>query len=474
MVFSTREFGVFFVLVFFLTWALSDRVRARNTFLGAASLFFYACWSPLYLTLILFSVASNFYATRLMHPTEGRRRKVWLWVGIGSNLVILFAYKYLGFATGSLQLLFEALELDLQVPYIKFLLPVGISFYTFQSMSYTVDVYYRRFEPVKSLIEFGTFVSFFPQLVAGPIVRASDFLPQLKARSTLTDAQAGEAIHRILVGLVKKVAISDFLAVNMVDRVFENPAMYSSVEVLVGVYAYALQIYCDFSGYSDIAIGTARLLGFHIPENFAMPYRARNLRDFWRRWHISLSTWLRDYLYKPLGGSMGKWRWLTYRNLFITMLLGGLWHGPGWTWVAWGGLHGLGLAWVRLFDERRKARGRPEPTALWRQAVGIFLTFHFVCALWILFRAKTFPKAMEVFQALGEFSVQTPNLPVSVLLAMGAGYLGHFLPDVVPKTSIRIFQRLPALGWAVVAAGVVYFLTLVASSDVVPFIYFQF
>jgi len=474
MVFSTLEFAVFFVIVFFLTWALSDRVRARNVLLGAASLFFYSCWSPLYLTLILFSVVSNFYATRLMHPAEGGRRKLWLWVGVASNLGILFAYKYLGFATGTLGMLVGTLGLDVGVPHIKLLLPVGISFYTFQSMSYTVDVYYRRLEPTKSLVEFGTFVSFFPQLVAGPIVRAKHFLPQLRERSVLTDAQAGEAVHRVLTGLVKKVAISDYLAVNLVDRVFENPSMYSSLEVLVAVYAYALQIYCDFSGYSDIAIGTARLLGFRIPENFDLPYRAQNLRDFWRRWHISLSTWLRDYLYKPLGGSRGGWRWLTYRNLFITMLLGGLWHGPGWTWVAWGGLHGLGLAWVRWFDERRKARGLPAPASAWRRAAGIFLTFQFTCALWVLFRAKTFPKAMEVFESLGDLSLQTPNLPWTVLAVMAAGYLGHLLPDVVPRTSVKLFRRLPALGWAVVSAAVVYCLTLVASSEVVPFIYFQF
>ena len=474
MIFSTAEFAVFFVAVFFLTWALADRVRSRNIFLGAASLFFYSCWSPLYLGLILFSVVSNFYAARAMAPAEGRRRKIWLWVGVASNLGILFAYKYLGFATSSLQMLMEALELGIQVPYIKLVLPVGISFYTFQSMSYTVDVYYRRFKPTESLLEFLTFVSFFPQLVAGPIVRARDFLPQLKVQSKLTDAQAGEAIHRILLGLVKKVAISDYIAVNLVDRVFENPAMFSSVEVLVAVYGYALQIYCDFSGYSDIAIGTARLLGFHIPENFALPYRAQNLRDFWRRWHISLSTWLRDYLYKPLGGSRGLRRWFTYRNLFITMLLGGLWHGPGWTWVAWGGIHGLGLAWVRFFDEKRKTEGKPEPTVWWRRAIGIFLTYHVVCALWILFRAKTFPKAMEIFGVLGELSFQTPNLPGMVLVAMAAGYLGHVLPDSVPSASVRMFQKLPAFGWAVVAAGVVYFLTLVASSDVMPFIYFQF
>ncbi|MBM4370406.1 MAG: MBOAT family protein [Deltaproteobacteria bacterium] len=473
MVFSTAEFGVFFVLVFFVTWALGDRTRGRNLFLGAASLYFYACWSPLYLLLILFSVATN-YAAAILLSRPGARRRLWLAAGVISNLAILFAYKYLGFATSSLQLLADALDLGVKVPVLSLVLPVGISFYTFQSMSYTVDVYRGDLPACKNPWDFLTYVAFFPQLVAGPIVRARDFIPQLSRPSAVTDAQAGEAIHRILLGLVKKVAISDFLAVNLVDRVFENPAMYSSVEVLVGVYAYALQIYCDFSGYSDIAIGTARLLGFHLEENFALPYRAASLREFWRRWHISLSTWLRDYLYVPLGGSRGLRRWHTYRNLFITMLLGGLWHGPGWTWVAWGGLHGLGLAWERFLEGRRKDRVPAAAPSGWRRALGIVVTFHVVCALWVLFRARSFPRAMEVFGALGELTFQTPNLPWTVLLALAAGYLGHLLPDALPRASVRWFQRLPAAGWAAVAAAVIYTLGLVASSEVVPFIYFQF
>ncbi len=490
MLFATQEFAVFFVVIFFATWALSRRIFLRNLMLGLASLFFYMCWNPWYVLLILFSVASNFYASRKVHeagdgdrlqlriPPFGtlvkvRSRAFWLWLGIGANLAILFGYKYLGFAASTLQYLLLLGGVEWEIPFGRILLPVGISFFTFQSMSYTIDIYYRRLEPCRRFLDFMTFVAFFPQLVAGPIVRARDFVPQLAVRRGLTDAEAGRAVHRVIVGLVKKVAISDYLAINLDDRVFANPEMYSSLEVLVGVYAYGLQIYCDFSGYSDIAIGTAKLLGFDICENFNVPYRARNMQDFWRRWHISLSTWLRDYLYIPLGGNRGS-AWFTYRNLFITMLLGGLWHGPSWTFVAWGGLHGIGLAWVRYQSDRRKRAGRGLPRDPWRRAWATFLTFNFVMALWVLFRAKTFGSAMAVFAAMGELTFDTVNLHASVLLALTAGYFGHIVPRRWYEGTVQGFSRLPGVAQAAGVMAVVWGLSKIASADVVPFIYFQF
>jgi D-alanyl-lipoteichoic acid acyltransferase DltB (MBOAT superfamily) len=264
-------------------------------------------------------------------------------VSIVSNLGILFFFKYADF--------FVQDVLHLPVGRLGLILPAGISFHTFQSLSYTIDVYRRQLKATRSVVTFATFVLFFPQLVAGPIVRAQELLPQLETLPALDHARATAGLFRIAVGLFKKIALADRLAMIIVERVFEAPERFSAIEVLAGIYGYALQIYLDFSAYSDIAIGSADLLGFELPENFRTPYRASNLQEFWRRWHISLSTWLRDNLYIPLGGNHGA-PWMTYRNLILTMVLGGLWHGASWAFVVWGALHGLGLAATRFFQRR--------------------------------------------------------------------------------------------------------------------------
>jgi len=355
-----------------------------------------------------------------------------------------------------------ALHLDVVVP-------VGISFYTFQSLSYTIDIYRGKLEPVDTPLSYLIFVAFFPQLVAGPIVRAADFLPQLRPLPAMSAQQGGRGLFWIGVGLVKKVVIADLLAVNIVDRVFETPARYTSAELLAGVYGYAAQIYCDFSAYSDIAIGSALLLGLTLPVNFNAPYRAHNLQSFWRRWHISLSSWLRDYLYISLGGSRGG-AWKTYRNLALTMLLGGLWHGAGWTFVAWGALHGGGLAVTRAFQ---RATGGGETRGVVR-ALMIIGTFHYVCLGWIFFRAPSFERAWEILTGLFSFSGGTANVTWLIWALLAAGALTHVVPDRAVHACRDLAVRLPAPVQGLLLVATVVGIQYARTTQVVPFIYFQF
>jgi alginate O-acetyltransferase complex protein AlgI len=334
----------------------NGRTYARLVILFLVSCIFYHAWAAAMhgayqymLALLLGTIVLDFYLALWISRTQDAFwRRALLVLSIASNLGILGVFKYYDFfAIDVLQLSVDPLEL---------VLPAGISFHTFQSMSYTVDVYRKKLEPTRSVLHFATFVLFFPQLVAGPIVRATELLPQLTNLPKYDYHRAADGLFRIVVGLFKKIALSDFLARAIVDRAFQNPDQYSSVEMLAAVYGFALQIYLDFSAYSDIAIGSAQVLGFELPENFRTPYRSSNLQEFWRRWHISLSTWLRDYLYIPLGGSK-RGGWFTYRNLIITMLLGGLWHGANWTYIVWGALHGFGLAVTRWFQRLVDVRG---------------------------------------------------------------------------------------------------------------------
>jgi D-alanyl-lipoteichoic acid acyltransferase DltB (MBOAT superfamily) len=360
-------------------------------------------------------------------------------------------------------------------------------------MSYVVDVYRGELKPHQSYLRYLLFVAFFPHLVAGPIVRPRDLLPQLERRPALTRAMGGEALFLVAVGLVKKLVLSDQLALNLVDRVFERPESFSALEVLAGVYGYAVQIYCDFSGYTDIAIGSALLLGVRFPRNFDAPYQARNLADFWRRWHISLSTWLRDYLYIPLGGNRGG-PWLTYRNLMITMVLGGLWHGASWTFVFWGFLHGLGLGVTRAW-ERRKERapsgdaaaspyrephakgGRGErslPASVAGRIAGTVLTFHYVCLAWIFFRAPTFKQATLILKQLATLTTFHPNLPPFVVAVLLVGLASHYTPRGAYDRVERAFAELPAPAQGALLFAVAVLLHEAASTAIVPFVYFQF
>lgn len=470
MHFASFEYAVLLSVVFVLYWSSGRHALPRLTVLGIASYTFYAWWSAYYLLLIVASSLLDYIVGLKLHAArEARHRKAWLFVSLVGNLGMLGVFKYYNFFAASIAAGLGELGFSVAAPTLSLLLPVGISFYTFQSMSYTIDIYRGELEPERSPLPFLVFVAFFPQLVAGPIVRAKQFLPQLSLTPIISAREATRGFLLISLGLLKKALIADYLAVNLVDRVFDTPQLYTSTENVLGVYGYAAQIYCDFSAYSDIAIGSALLLGLTLPVNFEHPYRAGDLSDFWRRWHISLSSWLRDYLYIPLGGSRGT-AWQTYRNLAITMLLGGLWHGAAWTFVVWGALHGGGLAVTRAFQ--RQFPGARSSLA-WR-AFAVLATFHFVCLSWIYFRAPDFARAALMLQNIAAGTIGTANISPLLWLALAGGLLTHALPDRVVATGEDILQRLPAEVLGVLFVGVILLVRYAATSSVVPFIYFQF
>jgi D-alanyl-lipoteichoic acid acyltransferase DltB (MBOAT superfamily) len=471
MLFNSVEYACLLAIVFGGFWLLRRFRLPRVLLLLAASYVFYACWNAKYLLLIFLSSNVDFFVGRGLARTErvGLRRLL-LTVSVVVNLGVLCTFKYFNFFVDSFVDLLAAVGIDAGGWHLEVLLPVGISFYTFQTLSYTIDVYRRKMAPTNRYFEYLLFVSFFPQLVAGPIVRASHLLPQLGRLPTLTAERGSRALFLIGIGLIKKIAIADYLGAHVVDRVFGNPEMYSSVETLFGVYGYAFQIYADFSAYSDIAIGSAALLGFEIPLNFNAPYRAANLREFWQRWHISLSTWLRDYLYVPLGGSRrGSAR--TYLNLMVTMLLGGLWHGAALTFVAWGAIHGAALVITRLIQ--RSGGAERIPLAV-RRTAGVLLTFHVVCAAWVFFRAQDFSRAADVFLSIAALDFDITNISWSGMAVLGAAVFTHFMPEGWLEGARRLFHAVPA---AVQAASLVVALWAVrqlAMTEVTPFIYFQF
>src|SRR5215207_5592494 len=370
----------------------------------AASYVFYGWWDWRFCGLLAASTLANqVFAVAIHRAREQRQRKALLTIAVVANLGALGFFKYYDFFVTSAQNALADVGIDVSRAVLDVTLPIGISFFTFQALSYVIDVYRGDFRPV-TLAKFAVYLSFFPHLVAGPIVRAREFLPQLGKPRDPRRVDVGLAAFLIVGGLFKKVVIANYLAESIVDDVFAAPELHSGAEVLFATYAYAVQIYCDFSGYTDIAIGVALLLGFRFPQNFDAPYSAESLQDFWRRWHMTLSRWLRDYLYIPLGGSRGS-KLFTYRNLMLTMLLGGLWHGAAWTFVVWGGIHGAGLAVERWLADRRERRR--------------LVTFHVVCAAWIFFRADSFDRAGDMFRQLVEgWGQPTSLVTLGVVLAI--------------------------------------------------------
>ena len=473
MIFNSGLF-VFLFLGFSLVYVLlRNRMTARLLFVTLFSYYFYYKSSGLYFFLLGIVTVSDFLLARQMDRTVTRwKRKALVVASLCVNLGLLCYFKYTNFFYEMLAPLWNGSFRPLDI-----FLPVGISFFTFQSLSYTLDVYRRDLKPLDSLLDYAFYVSFFPQLVAGPIVRARDFVPQIRRPLFVSSEMFGQGVFFIVSGLFKKAVVSDYISVNFVERIFDNPALYSGLENLFGVYGYALQIYCDFSGYSDMAIGLALLLGFHFPMNFNSPYKAESVTDFWHRCHISLSTWLRDYLYISLGGNRkGKIR--TYVNLMLTMLLGGLWHGASWNFIVWGGLHGAALALHKFF---RNATGRPKTyhsTGL-RRLFAVVVTFHFVCFCWIFFRNSTFEASTvmirQIFTAFHpELFMQLVTGYWQVFVLMASGFLLHWCPDSWQDACGRAVTRLPLVGQALLVVAMVYLVIQVKSSDIQPFIYFQF
>jgi len=344
ILFNSGFFLYFFLFVLIFNKVFTNYKRAKIIFLTVCSVYFYYKSSGIFFVLVIISSLIDYVAGIVIHNTEVKfKRKAFLILSLVANLGILGYFKYTNFFITNVNMLFST-----GYPLQDIFLPVGVSFFTFQSMSYTIDIYRRQLKPEKNFTDFLFFVSFFPQLVAGPIVRASDFLPQIHTRIELSKADIGKALFLIIAGLLKKAVIADYISINFIDRVFDWPLRYTGVENLMALYGYCLQLYCDFSGYSDMAIGLALLMGFRLPDNFNSPYKAATITELWRRWHLSLSSWLRDYLYISLGGNR-KGNIRTYINLMITMVLGGLWHGASWNMIIWGFIHGSALAIEKLF-----------------------------------------------------------------------------------------------------------------------------
>ncbi len=457
------------------TYFLIVARKVRLLFILGASYVFYAHWDYRFLPLIWGSSTADWWLAKKIHQaSDARTKKTWLLGTVVLNLGVLGFFKYFNFGVDSVSDAFGVLGYHPPDIALRVALPVGISFFTFESMSYVIDVYRGELEPQKSYAEYLSFVAFFPHLVAGPIVRPRDLLPQLAGTPRFSAQESSEGLFLIAVGLSKKIIIGDYLALNLVDRVFDAPVMYSALEVYAAVVGYALQIYCDFSGYTDIAIGSALLLGVRFPLNFDSPYKAHNIVDFWRRWHISLSTWLRDYLYIPLGGNR-KGRLRTYFNLMATMVLGGLWHGAAWTFVAWGFLHGAALAATKWWDERFGDPSRKVPSAVSpARLLGVFSTFHLVCAGWIFFRADSFEKAYLIFDQLSTFTTHHQNLALPVLAILALGLLSHYVPDRIFYALRDRFCRSHFTVQALVLTLVAVALRRMVSSEAVPFVYFQF
>ena len=549
--FLAPQFWGFLVLVMVGLWASERKLRIRNAFLFFVSLLFYWKTNGWFVGILVFSTLVDWGIGWQIFRSQGTQRKLWLAGSIVANLGLLGFFKYAYFFADALNPMlgtqwnphsalgqWSNANLGTTFRVDQILLPIGISFYTFQTLSYSIDVYRRQITPCRSPLDFGFFVSFFPQLVAGPIVRAKDFIPQLHQPYSLSRPEFGMALFWILNGLIKKIWLADYLAVNLVDRVFMNPGSFSGFENVLGLYAYSLQVYADFSGYTDMAIGIALLMGFRLPLNFRSPYKARSVGEFWQRWHISLSSWLKDYLYIPMGGNrtastftyvslsaftaflflmlpsagarliaMGcilllgaclvafpglRKQFNTNINLMMTMLLGGLWHGASWNFVLWGALNGLGLifykAWRRISPWEVKNRW-------WKHAIGMILTFHFISATRIWFRsgsqvkwndlsqphdfwAEWFTANTMLMQIINRFWA-SPFMEIilgnrNVVIIMLVGMAVHLLPEQLKARYRKGFAEAPLMLMFGMTLGAIGVAYLGMSSGLQPFIYFQF
>jgi alginate O-acetyltransferase complex protein AlgI len=475
MLFPTIDFAIFFAIAFTVNWLLNPYAGWWKLSMIGLSYVFYGWVGWSYCLLLLTTTVVAFGGGAWVHATRNERtRRIAMGVSVGALLAILGWFKYYGFVSVNLDNLTHAVGLGRAVPLLQVGLPIAISFFTFMAISYVVDIYRRQLEPAKPL-DFAVYISFFPHLLAGPIVRGTELLPQIRRRRDPNSIDYSRAFWLILAGLFKKVVISSYVSSAIVTPVFTSPTQHSAPEAIFAAWGYAVQIYCDFSGYTDIAIGLAMLLGFRFPQNFDAPYTARNLQDFWRRWHMTLSRWLRDYLYIPLGGSANG-QAQTIRNIMITMVLGGLWHGAAWTFVIWGALQGFGQSFGHLRRTSRERRGLPAvadgPVREWVQR---FLTFQYVCLGWVFFNAtgtsQAFSVIGRVFSGWGEASpLITPLLVLTVFGTLASQY--------VPPLRIDRLQAAFSRQRTAVQVGLVGFallgITTFGPVGVAPFIYYRF
>lgn len=486
MLFHSIEYAIFFVGVFLVFWALHRFGIGKLVFLIVASWFFYATENPWGLILLLIATVVDFWVAIKMDDEEDqKRRKRWLMVSIVSNLSLLGYFKYANFLQETVVDVAQLFGADVQFVRWDIFLPAGISFYTFMTLSYTVDVYRRQVPVERNFIRFAFFIGFFAHLLAGPIIRARDFLPQIPKKSFVSRDQASRGLWLIMLGVAKKVVIADVLERAVVAKVFMSTDVVSGVDVLIGLYAYTARIYYDFSAYSDMAIGSAMLLGYHLPDNFDRPYAATSISDFWRRWHKTMSSFLRDYVYFPLGGGRGT-DFQVYRNLFITFFLIGLWHGANWNFALYGVGHALAMClhrWVR----KKKTGPDPELTA-WGRVWRVFLTFQFVVFMRILFRAaeieeghlpKTSAEAWNIAEAVtlhmfngvwDQITVMTPWLWVILI----GGYVIHWSPRKWTEATWLAYKKLPLWGQGALLAAIVLLIAVTSDGRPLPFAYVQF
>lgn len=452
---------------------LSRHTTGRMLFVILFSLYFYYKSSGVYVLCLLGVSVSDYLIGRMLgRTTVAWRRKLCVAASVVINMGMLCYFKYTS-------LIVDTLNRFLREPITLWdiALPIGISFFTFRSVSYIVDVYRGKIAPVERLIDYVFFLSFFPPLVAGPIVRATELVPQIRRRPEVTDSMFAGGLFLLMTGVFKKVVLSDYISSNFVDRIFDAPSLYTGFENLMGMYGYTLQIYCDFSGYSDMAIGIALLLGFRFPANFDSPYQSASITEFWRRWHITLSFWLRDYLYIPLGGNRVP-LWRNYFNLFITMVIGGLWHGASWLFVLWGAWHGLLLVFHKLFMRLRGNR-KDKPASKVAHVLGVLLTFHLVAIGWVFFRADSLTVVGEMASQIAtqfhpEVFMQFIEGYPTVTLAIVVGYLLHYTPHCWSEGVCKVLERMPFVCKAIVFAVFIFLVLQVRSSELVPFIYLQF
>jgi len=535
LIFTKMFFWLFFAVVLFGYSFIYNRPKLRSLYLFIVSLFFYYKSSGFFFILLVVNIIINYFIGNAIHKTDkDRKRTTYLVISVFVNLFILSYFKYTFFFVDAFNSMFGThivatnylaelsnMFFGTSFNLSKIFLPVGISFFTFQTMSYTIDIYRRKLEPVKNIIDFGFYVSFFPQLVAGPIVRASEFVPQIYQKYSLTRYEFGMAVFMILKGLIKKIVIGDYIAVNFIDRIFTNPDMYTGFESLMAMFGYSLQLYCDFSGYTDIAIGVALLMGFRLSKNFDSPYKSKNCSEFWTRWHISLSSWLKDYLYIPLGGNrkatIGTYlnfgfillviilmasSWIVTAvvlslamvlfllimfvpsvanginsniNRLITMLLGGMWHGSSWNFLVWGGLNGVGLIFDKYWQKispLAKIKGK------FMDFVRILMTFLFITVTWVFFRSQDTDTAITMFQNVFSNPFQNALDVIvaykKVFIIMAFGFLTHWLSGSIKDSLRDKFIASPHWVQAIVVLLVAFVVYQSICADMQPFIYFQF
>lgn len=466
-------FFLYFILFFFLGYfLLRDKAQARIAFVSLFSLFFFYKACGWYVGLVILAAIVDFnLSTRIYKSRNVLKRKGLLIFSLILNLGLLCYFKYTDFFIG----IINDIQTN-QIQPLKLILPVGISFYTFENISYTIDIYRRSCKPVKHFMDYLYFLSFFPKLMMGPIVRAADFIPQIRKPVWLSKEDVSKGFFLIVSGCIKKVVISDYLSTHLVNTVFDDPSRYSGIECLFAVYGYALVIYCDFSGYSDMAIGIAKWMGIDININFNAPYLSKSITEFWRKWHISLSSWLKDYLYISLGGNrQGKLR--TYLNLTITMIIGGFWHGASWNFLFWGASHGLILAAEKLWGDTFKSKNKPRGFVI--RFLQTLVTFHLVCVLWIFFKAESFSAASDMFYQL-YYAVDIKVFPAfleqykMVFILILSGFLLHALPM---KWNDLIISFVSKLHWVFMTLALTIALSLLyyfnSAGQVLP-IYLQF